>query len=157
MKQMLVTLMMVSFALQPSAVRAAPDEDARSAVIALANQVVDAFNKGDVATVKSLMPAESIVDENPPYIWQGPSAVDAWLAAADQYTSRMKMTDQVVRIGPPTYIQVEGDSAYAVFPEHFGYKRAGVQVNEEATLTAVARKTANGWRIVSATYAAPAH
>jgi len=157
MKHTLAALL-VLFALPPGGgVRAAPDDEARGAITALANQVLDAFNKGDLATVKSLMPAESIIDDAPPFIWQGPGAFDAWLAAIHEDDARLRITDASSVFDPPTYIRVEGDLAYAVLPDHYRYKRDGVQVNEDATFTLVARKTSAGWRIIATTYSAAAH
>ena len=156
MKQILITLFLL-LALQPSIARAAPDADDEAAVAALANQLNDAFNKGDLKAVRALMPAESMIDDLPPFIWQGPGAFDAWLAAAHQDDVRLKITDASSVFGPPTYVRVEGDRAYAVFPDHYRYERAGVQVTEDGTFTIVARKSPNGWRIIASAYSAAPH
>jgi len=156
MKPILITLLLLA-ALQPSMARAAPDTDAKTAITALASQFLDAFNKGDLKAVKALMPAESIMDDVPPFIWQGPGAFDAWLAAAHQDDVQMKITDASSIFDPPTYVRIEGDNAYAVFPDHYRYKKAGVPVSEDGTFTLVARKTSNGWRIIASAYAAAAH
>ena len=69
----------------------------------------------------------------------------------------MHDTDGISVLDPPKYVRIEGDRAYASIPDHFSYKRAGVQVREDATWTIVAQKRAGGWLIVAWTYSADAH
>jgi len=140
--------------------RAAPSAgDARSEVIALAHRVVDAFNKGDMGTVASLMAAgdQSIIDEMPPFIWRGAGATEAWLADVAKDADLNKDTDSFSVLGPPTFIRIEGDRAYAVFPDHFTYKRHGVRVNEDARWTFTAQNSPTGWHIVATSFSAGAH
>jgi hypothetical protein len=140
------------------AIGAAPAaENSRAEVVALAHRVIDAFNKGDLATAKELAPAQSIIDEMPQFAWQGAGATDAWLSDVARDDQRLKITDGASALGPPTYVRVEGDQAYAVFPDHYSYKRDGVRVDERATWTITARKSAGGWRIVAWSFAADAH
>ena len=138
---------------------AAGADDARSQVIALVHKVVNAFNKGDMATVKSLMAPgdQSIMDEMPPFTWRGPGATDAFLGDVERDAERMKDTESSSVVGPPTFIRIEGNHAYAVFPDHFRYKRAGVPVSEEATMAITALKSPAGWQIVAFAYSAGAH
>jgi hypothetical protein len=93
----------------------------------------------------------------PPFNWRGSGATDAWLGAVDQDNTRMKEKDGFSVLGLPTHLRIEGDLAYAVFPDHFRYKRAGVQVKEDGTWTVNARRTPEGWRIIAWTYSAGAH
>jgi hypothetical protein len=152
----LIAFALVSITITPAISATGGDGD-RDQIVALAHQVVDAFNKGDITSLKALAPAESIMDEMPPFSWRGPGAMDAFLVAVEQDNTRMKDTDGFSVLGPPTYIRVEGDVAYAVFPDHFRYNRAGVKVNEDATVTFNARRTPDGWRVVALTYSAAAH
>jgi hypothetical protein len=48
-------------------------------VMAAVHQFIDGFNKGDVKTVLAACAAQaSIVDEFPPYAWQGATACSDW-------------------------------------------------------------------------------
>jgi ketosteroid isomerase-like protein len=137
---------------------AQPTRDDRTEVVAVMGRIMDAFNKGDVAAFKAWVAEDvSLTDDMPPFHWSGPGAVDAWLADVDRDTSRYKDTDGFSVLGPPTFVRVEGDMAYASFPDQFSYKRNGRPVREKATLAVVFRKTAAGWRMTSVSYAADRH
>ena len=132
-------------------------EQARAEIIALARNAMAAVNKGDLNTVRDLMPAESIMDEVPPFAWLGRDATGDWLVSVDADNRKLNETDAVSELGAPTYIRVEDDHAYAVFPERFRYKRAGKPVRENGTWTFQASRNSDGWRITAWTYSASSH
>jgi hypothetical protein len=137
---------------------AADDATARSQVVALAHRAIDAFNRGDMATVRTTLADDvNIIDEMPPFHWSGPGALDAWLTSVGQDDDRMKDTGGFSVLGAPTFVRIEGDRAYAVFPDHFGYRRAGTPVKEDAAWTIVAQDRAGGWIITAWSYTAAAH
>ena len=132
--------------------------DDRSKIVAVVNRIVDAFNKGDIPALKSLVEDDfSILDDMPPFVWRGPAAMDVWLGDVDKDNRLNKDTNAASIIGPPTFIRVEGGQAYAVFPDRFSYKRNGRQIRENAAVTFVLRKSDAGWRVVSIAYAADRH
>jgi hypothetical protein len=153
----LTSALAVAPAVQSAAVDAG-SAASKAEIVAMAHQVFDAFNKGDTATVASLTAnVQSIVDEMPPFVWSGPKATDAWLGDVVKDAQVMGDTDGSSVLGPPTYVRIEGDRAYAAFPDHFSYKRHGVTVNEDARWTFTAERTPAGWRIVAWAYSADAH
>ena len=136
-----------------------PSVGAKAEIIALAHKVVDAFNRGDMATVTASMASgdQSILDEMPPFSWRGPQAIDTFLGDVAKDNERMGDTDGFSVLGPPIYIRVAGNRAYAAFPDRFSYKRRGAQIREDARITFTAEKTPTGWRIVALAYTAGAH
>jgi ketosteroid isomerase-like protein len=153
---MLVTA--ACFAALPLPGQAKPSGQDEANVVATVQKVVDAFNKGDVAMFKALIDSDaSVIDDMPPFLWRGRGAVNAWLAAVAKDEARMKDTDGHSVLGPPTYIRVDGNQAYAVFPDQFSYKRAGVPISEDGTATFALRKTGTGWKIKGFSYSAAAH
>jgi uncharacterized protein (TIGR02246 family) len=144
--------------LSVSAHASQPPADDRSQVVAVVQHIMEAFNKGDTATLKSLFEDDvSIVDDMPPFVWRGHGAIDAWLGDADKDTQLNKDTEAVSILGPPAFLRVEGDRAYASFPDHFGYKRGGRQIREAGAVTFVLRRTDAGWRAISVAYVADRH
>jgi hypothetical protein len=99
---------------------------------------------------------QSIMDEVPPYSWRGPDALGAFLVDAGKDAQRMQDTDSHTTLGPPRVVNIEGDNAYAVFPYHFSYKRAGVPMSEDAILAFAAQRSPAGWQIVSMAFSAGA-
>ena len=124
----------------------------------MVHRIFDAFNTGDIPTLKSLVGDDlNIVDDMPPFVWRGPGAMDVWLGDVDKDSRLNKDTGGTSVIGRPTFIRIEGRQAYAVFPDQFSYKRDGRQIHENAAATFVLEKSDTGWRAVSVTYAADRH
>lgn len=149
-------LLVAAFWVPRAAAQAKADD--RSTIVAVVHRIMDAFNKGDIPALKSLVEDDfSILDDMPPFVWRGPAAMDVWLGDVDKDNRLNKDADGVSIIGPPTFIRVEGGQAYVVFPDKFSYKRNERQIRENATATFVLRKTDAGWRVVSIAYAADRH
>jgi len=132
--------------------------DDRAEVVAVVQRITDAFNKGDITTLKSLCTDDlSVVDDMPPFAWSGPGAMDVWLGDVEKDAQLNKDTGAVTTLGSPSFVRVEGSRAYAVFPDQFSYVRDGRRTRELATLTVVLTKSNVGWRASSVAYAAGKH
>ncbi len=104
-----------------------------SDVMATVHRFVDGFNKGDTATALATCAAPaSIVDEFPPYAWQGATACSDWANDFDADAKKNGITDPVVTLGKPRHVNVTGDRAYVVVPADYKYKRNGKKVSEES-------------------------
>jgi hypothetical protein len=129
-----------------SASAATPDAQ----LMAPIQKFIDSFNKGDAAAAASTHAATAdlaIIDEVPPYRWQGPQAFQAWGADLENDAKKRGITDQVVTISPPTRVEAEGDQAYVVVPAVYAFKERGVAMSESAQMTFVLAKGAGGWLI----------
>jgi hypothetical protein len=118
-------------------------------VTAAVNRFNDGMNKGDTKTAfATCATPSSIVDEFPPYAWQGATACADWATDFVAYNQKSGITDSVVALGKPRHVDVTGDRAYAVIPATYRYKQNGKKVAESgSTLTAALQKTAAGWVI----------
>jgi ketosteroid isomerase-like protein len=110
---------------------------------------VDSFNKGDMkAALGDCSAQSSIIDEIPPYLWQGVTGCSDWSNDFDAYTKKKGMTDLKVTLFGPTHIDVTGDRAYVVVPANFTFKQNGKQFTERRSILTVAlQKVADSWRI----------
>ncbi len=121
------------------------------AVIKTVQGFVDSFNKGDITAAKAVCAEQtSIIDEFPPYQWDGTGACAKWMADYDVDAKKNVITDGVVTLGTPRHVDITGSRAYVVIPADYAYKQYGKAVKETAsTLTIVLRKSAAGWRITA--------
>jgi hypothetical protein len=111
---------------------------------------IDSFNRGDAAAAAATHAAGAdlaIIDEFPPFLWQGPSAFQSWSADLDGDSKKRGITDQVVTISAPTREEESGDHAYVVVPAVYSYKERGVAMREAAQFVFALRKGADGWKI----------
>ena len=142
MRRMLLALAIVLAALSATA-------SDKTDAIATVHQFVDGFNKGDVASALATCASPvSIVDEFPPYAWQGPKACADWAHDYDADAKKNGITDGKVTLGKPLHVDVSGDRAYVVVPAKYAFKQKGKPVAEPASLLTVAlQKGPGGWRI----------
>jgi ketosteroid isomerase-like protein len=122
---------------------------ANATPMATINTFVNAFNKGDMNTVHAVHSAEgvTIIDEDAPYLWQGKTAVDQWLAVLDAVGKAKGQSENAVAIRKPQVLNITGNRAYAVVPAEYTWKENGTPMHESATISAVLHRTAAGWKI----------
>jgi len=116
-------------------------------VMAVVHRFIDALDKGDVKTACStLATPTSIIDEFPPYGWQGTTACMDWATDFDAFNKKNGITNPAVTLGNPRHVDVSGDRAYAVVPATFSYKEKGKKSTESGSLfTAALQKQSSGW------------
>lgn len=112
-------------------------------------QFVAAFNKGDLKTALSDCAAQSsIIDEFPPYSWQGATGCADWSNDFDAYIKKNGMTGPKLTLGRLMHVDVSGDRAYVVIPAYFTFKQNRRRFNEGRSIWTVAlQKVADSWRI----------
>ena len=124
-------------------------------VMATLQQFIDGFNKGDVKSALATCASPvSIVDEFPPYAWQGANACADWANDFEANATKNGITDSVVTLQKPKHVDVVGDRAYVVVPANYDYKVKGKKTSQKGSIMAVAlQKTAAGWRITGWSWA----
>jgi hypothetical protein len=138
-----------------AAVQAQPPDPQLMAPI---TKFMDAFNKGDVpaaAATHAAVAELTILDEVPPYLWNGSKAFHAWVGDLDADAKKHGITDQMVTISAPTRIETEGAGAYVVVPAVYTFKEKGVAMREAAQMTFVLKKGSSGWLIHGWTWTGP--
>jgi ketosteroid isomerase-like protein len=119
---------------------------------------MNSFNKGDVAGAAATHTTGAdltIVDEVPPFVWQGAKAFQSWSAALEADAKKIGMTEPMVTLKAATRTETSGDSAYVIVPAVFTFKLKGAAMQEAAQMTFVLKKAASGWLIHSWTWTGP--
>ena len=139
-------LILLAFAVLAAGVAAAADN---ADVLATVHQFVDGFNKGDVASALALCADQAfVIDEFPPYAWQGAGACAAWAKDYGDDSKKNGVTDGKVNLGKPRVVEVNGDRAYVIFPADYLYKVNGKPTKETgAAFIFALQKVSAGWRI----------
>src|SRR5580698_570504 len=95
----------------------------RIEVLAKMQQSIDGFNTNDSASMKAhLMPSLVIVDDIPPFFFQGENAVADWGKAFGAKADADEITEPAMRLLDTTYINVIGNHAYAVVPAIYSFR-----------------------------------
>jgi hypothetical protein len=123
--------------------------DDRADAVATAQAFVDGFNKGNVkASLATCASPSSVVDEFPPYAWQGPTGCADWATDFDANAKKEGITPGDVTLSKPRHAFVSGDRAYLVFPAKYAYAQKGKKVTQkDATMTVALQKQAGAWKI----------
>ena len=124
-------------------------------VMVTVRQFIDGFNKGDVKSALAACASRpGIVDEFPPYAWQGATACADWANDFEANAKKNGITDSVVTLQKPKHVDVTGDRAYVVVPANYDYKARGKKTSQKGSIMAVAlQKTPAGWRITGWSWA----
>jgi len=124
-------------------------------VMAPVNQFIDGFNKGDVkAALATCASPVSIVDEFPPFAWQGATACADWANDFEANAKKNEITDSVVKLGKPRHVQIAADRAYVVVPADYTYKVKGKATSQKGSIMAFAlKKSSTGWLITGWSWA----
>lgn len=118
---------------------------------------VDAVNNADVpAALGHFAPDAVIVEDLPPYRWQGPDAGSAWLFAMRENAEAAGLTSIVMRLEQAIRVEVDADDAYAVFAGHLKYRGHAVELQSRGCLIFTLRKAGAGWLIRSLIWGGPA-
>ena len=127
-----------------SAVAASDELD----VIRKVREFFDSFNKGELKSALEICATQSaIIDEFPPYVWQGATGCADWAKDFDAYATRKGITDAKVTLGR-AHIEVAENRAYVVVPAQFAFKQKGKRLTESGSiLTVTLQNDVNGWRI----------
>jgi hypothetical protein len=126
-------------------------------LMAPVHQFFDAFDKGDMAgAAAAYEPGDiTIVDELPPYIWQGPDALGAWAQDLGKDIARRELTEPKVTLGEVFRAESDGDKAYLIIPAVFSYNEHGAPRHSPARIAFTLVKGEGGWKITSWTWTGP--
>jgi ketosteroid isomerase-like protein len=124
------------------------------AVLAVVNQFVDGFNKGDTKSALAACADQTmILDEFPPYAWGGAGACAKWMADYEANAKKEAITDGAVTLTSTKHVDVAGDRAYVVTAANYVWKEKGQSMKETGSaFTFVLQRGAAGWRIVGWTW-----
>jgi hypothetical protein len=119
-----------------------------SGPLAAVHQFIDNFDKGDMSGAgAAYAPGPTIIDEVPPHIWTGDGALAAWAADLGKDAKTNGLTNESVKLGKASRVQIDGDTAYVVIASTFLYKEHGKAMAEPASMTYALKKDGDAWKI----------
>ena len=127
---------------------------AESPLMAPIHQFIDNFNKGDQkAAAAAFVPTGlAIIDEVPPHVWTGATALEDWAKDLGAHDKLVGVTGDSVTLGAATREISSGERGYVVVPVVYRYKEHGVAMREPAQMTYALQKGASGWLITGWTW-----
>ena len=111
---------------------------------------VESTNKGDAAGAAATLASGAdltIIDEVPPYLWQGPKTLQTWVADLETDAKKTGTTEPMVALSAPSRIEKNVDSAYVIIPSVITFKSKGAAMRGAGQMTFVLRKGSSGWLI----------
>jgi ketosteroid isomerase-like protein len=123
-------------------------------VMAVVHRWADAFGRRSFNTDIAPCAEDAVViDDLPPYVWQGPGACSKWFKAFETWASKAGVTNAAITLGEIRHLDFAGDFAYLVAPVTLSYVNAGKSVNFPGLITLTLRKLQSGWRISGVAWA----
>ena len=126
-------------------------------VMATISRMTDAVNKGEMPTAFAAFTASpSIVEDGPPFRWQGPGAPQAWIEAMGANAQVHDMTAIDMKLSAPTRVEIAGDEAYAIVPGRLSYTmKDGHSEHADGLLTFTLQRADGAWKIDTLAWSGP--
>lgn len=116
-------------------------------VLTVMQAVVDAWNK---PRTSHFDPGLTIVDNTPPYLFQGKDAQEKWVKAYEaSQASSVAPSQTSLRLLAPLTTEVTGGVAYIALPAEWAITRNGHSDVLQGVVTATMTKSPSGWRITA--------
>jgi ketosteroid isomerase-like protein len=147
-----ILLALVFSGLASNAVLASDETD----VMATIHRYVASFNKGDVKGANLAICGDqvTVVDDIPPYEWQGADGCSKWLEDSNAYAKANGITNARLTLGKPRQVAVTANHAYVVVPATFSFDMNGKPMKESGAIwTLVLQKGGSGWRSIGSAWA----
>ena len=117
----------------------------KEVILANQNSVIESNLKTFLATSA---PDINIVDEFPPFVWNGKDAAARYFKDFQDLLTKFKVSDYKLDLKDPTFIEQDKNVAYAVFPVSVSYKVGNVKAHTDTGYQAlVFKKATRGKRV----------
>jgi hypothetical protein len=149
-----VALVVVSFSAADGA-RAAGDASAqdKAAAFSVMRAIADTWNSGHGFATDTFESSLTIVDNTPPYLFQGPHAVDAWIEAyRDQLPKGSKDAKTSLHLSQPQTVEIEGTHAYIAVGAEWRVEQNGRSEVSHGVITAILHHSDEQWRVAAWTW-----
>lgn len=127
----------------------------RSDIVAEVQAFNAAGSTGDrAAYVSHCTDDAEVIDHETPYAFPAPDACGKDWDALTPWAAKNGITFDNFRqtLGPPAFINIDGDAAYAVFPAKAWFMQDGKRSLERLYATFVLRRQGGAWRIARVTW-----
>jgi hypothetical protein len=135
--------------------QAAKPEESQQAILRPIRQLVTAFNDLDPHLPEGIFsPQVSVIDEFPPFYWNGASGADDWWKTLNEMLRNSQITGDHLTIGDPIHRpSIVNHRAYLTLPLTIDYVLKGEKLQETGHWTFVLEQAKDGrWLILSHAY-----
>ncbi len=122
-----------------------------TSILSLVRGAMTTFGTGKVNPAS--LGWQAIIDEFPPYHWQGVSAASDWFATLGKLEASAGETGLRVNLGKPRYLSIEGGHAYLVMPAVLGAQKKGRPTRETGQFVFTLEKADGAWRMETMSWA----
>jgi hypothetical protein len=151
-------LMLISLFTGGASARAAePDRDdpnrgdqEKAGVLAVMQGVADAWNRGRILRTGYFDYSLTVIGDTPPYIFQGPHAVENWIEAYRNY--RPKESEDAkpsLHLLQPQSVEIKGEYAYVAMPGDWTVEQNGQSNVSHGMITTVLDRTGPDWHVAA--------
>jgi ketosteroid isomerase-like protein len=143
----------IAIAAMPARAPAATVEEDRAAAVAVIDGYFAAMNRADWAAAKTFYaPAMTIVDDDPPYTYDGKGAGARYVSRAAASVTGVTFT-----YAAPWYQTFKDGVLYAVYPVSASVRlKSGAGVFKSGLYTFVVQRSVGGWKISGMAWSATA-
>jgi hypothetical protein len=125
-------------------------EPEQSRVLSVMQAIADAWNRGGMPASSYFEPSLTVVDDTPPYLFQGPNAVADWIAAyRSEQPKSSKNAKTTLRLLQPTNVEITGARAFVAVPADWTAEQDGKRDVEHGVITATLDRPDRDWRIAA--------
>jgi ketosteroid isomerase-like protein len=121
-------------------------------VVSHVQELIQHFNKGEALSA-DMADTLQVIDDFPPFFWNGKNALAEWGKAFGIETERRSIVKTSMTLGKATLVDVRDDHAYVVVSATcFFTHRNGRHDQERGTLTLALTKTDQMWKVSAITW-----
>ena len=127
--------------------------DASANIPNFVSDFVDEVNSGRLeAALARFSNSATIIEDIPPYKWQGANAGSQWLSAMAANADRLGVTSVAMKLGDCQRIEVEGGAAYVIFAGTVQLEQPTRTLRVEGLLTFTLERDSDQWLITGLTW-----
>jgi ketosteroid isomerase-like protein len=121
-----------------------------NAISAAIRTMVGAVNEGDLqAALEAFADSAVIIEDIPPYRWDGAGAVMAWLKAMGANAQRLGATEVAMELMASARTEVDGNRAYSVHSGRLSLGAGDSKLTADGQLTFTLINSNGAWLIDS--------
>jgi hypothetical protein len=129
------------------------NEPDSTAVMSVMQTVADTWNSGKGIARDCFESSLTIVDNTPPYLFEGPHAMDDWVEAyRNEQPKETKDAKTTLHFSPPRSFKIKDTHAYIALPAEWSVEHNGHSEVAQGTVTASLVNKDQHWRVTAWTW-----
>jgi hypothetical protein len=128
-------------------------EQDKAAVVSVMQTVADSWNSGKGVARDCFESSLAVVDNTPPYLFEGPHAMDDWIEAyRNEQPKESKDAKTTLHFFEPRSIKINGTHAYIAITADWNVEQNGHSEAAHGVVTATLTSRDQHWRVAAWTW-----